>query len=77
MYSVVPTLWNDMNCSLPGSFVHGILQGKNTGLGCSKGSSQPRNQTCVSSVSSIGRNIIYHWVTCAGQKPRRINKNKI
>ena len=27
------TLHNSMDCSLPGSSVHGILQGKNTGVG--------------------------------------------
>ena len=29
-----PTLCDPMDCSLPGSSVHGILQGKNTGVGC-------------------------------------------
>ena len=29
-----PTLCNPMDCSLPGSSVHGILQAKNTGMGC-------------------------------------------
>ena len=29
-----PTLWNPMNCSLPGSFVHGDSPSKNTGVGC-------------------------------------------
>ena len=29
-----PTLCDPMDCSLPGSSVHGILQGKNTGAGC-------------------------------------------
>ena len=28
------TLCNPMDCSPPGSSVHGILQGKNTGVGC-------------------------------------------
>ena len=28
-----PTLCNPMDCSPPGSFVHGILHGKNTGVG--------------------------------------------
>ena len=28
------TLCNPMNCSPPGSFVHGILKGRNTGMGC-------------------------------------------
>ena len=29
-----PTLCDPMECSLPGSFVHGIFQGKSTGVGC-------------------------------------------
>ena len=29
-----PTLSDPMNCSLPGSSVHGIFPGKNTGMGC-------------------------------------------
>ena len=28
------TLHNPMDCSLPGSFVHGIFPGKSTGVGC-------------------------------------------
>ena len=29
-----PTLWDPMDCSPPGSFVHGDSPGKNTGVGC-------------------------------------------
>ena len=29
-----PTLCNPMDCSLPGSSVHGDFPGKNTGVGC-------------------------------------------
>ena len=29
-----PTLWDPMDCSLPGSSVHGDSPGKNTGVGC-------------------------------------------
>ena len=29
-----PTLSDPMDCSLPGSSIHGILQAKNTGVGC-------------------------------------------
>ena len=29
-----PTLWDPMDCSLPGSSVHGDFPGKNTGVGC-------------------------------------------
>ena len=40
-----PAVCNPMDCSTPGSYVHGDSPGKNTGVGChasSKGSSQPR-----------------------------------
>ena len=29
-----PTLWDPTDCSLPGSSIHGIFSGKNTGVGC-------------------------------------------
>ena len=29
-----PTLCDPVDCSLPGSSVHGILQARNTGVGC-------------------------------------------
>ena len=54
------TLYNPMDCSPPGSSVHGDSQGKNTGaeLPCPLpgGSSQTRDGTCVSCGSN--RNLI-------------------
>ena len=44
-------LFDPMDCSPPGSSVHGDYPGKNTGVGCmpsSRGSSQHRDQTQVS-----------------------------
>ena len=52
-----------MDCSLPGSSVHGILQARIVewvAMPSSKGSSQPRDQTLVSYVSCIGRWVLYH-----------------
>ena len=52
-----------MNCAPPGSSVHGISQARIlewVAISSSRGSSQPRNQTCVSCVSCVGRQIIYH-----------------
>ena len=46
-----PTLCNPMDCSLQGSSVQGILQARIlrwVAISASKGSSQPRDQTCVS-----------------------------
>ena len=55
-----PALCTPTDCSLPGSFVHGILQGRILGVGCmpfSRGSSQPRYRTCI---SRIDRWVPYH-----------------
>ena len=57
------TLCNPMDCSLPSSSVHRILQARIlewVAISCSGGSSLPRDQTCV---SCIGRQILYHWTT--------------
>ena len=47
---VCPTLWDPMDCSLPGSSVREILQARileGVAISFSKGSSQPRDQTQV------------------------------
>ena len=47
-------LSNPMDCSLPGSSVHGDSPGKNTRIGCHallQGSSQPRDETWVSCIA--------------------------
>ena len=57
------TLWDPMDCSLPGSSVHGILQAKIlewVAMSFSRGFSQPRDQTHMSYVSCIGRWVFYH-----------------
>ena len=46
-----PALCNPINCSPPGSSVHGILQARIlewVAMPSSRGSSQPREWTCVS-----------------------------
>ena len=46
-----PTLCNPMDCSLPGSSVHGVLQARIlecVAISFSRGSSSPRDQTGVS-----------------------------
>ena len=55
------TLCDLMDCSLPGSSQARILAW--VIMPSSRGSSQPRDRTCVSSVSCIGRRILYHCVT--------------
>ena len=51
-----PTLGNLMDCSLPGSSVHGIFQARIlewVAISSSKGSSQPRDQTRISYILSL------------------------
>ena len=58
-----PTLCNPMDCSPPGSSVHGIFQAgilECIAISSSRGSCQPRDQTRI---SCIGRQILYHWTT--------------
>ena len=52
-----PTLCDPMDCTLPGSSVHGIFQARILewiAISFSKRSSQLRDQTCVSCVSCFG-----------------------
>ena len=69
-----PTLCNPMNCSLPGSSVHGILQARIlewVAIPFSKGSSQPRDWTCVSYIGRcIDRCILDHCT--APEKPHKL-----
>ena len=56
--SVVSDSVQPMDCGLPGSSVHGILQARILEwvvISFSRGSSQPRNQTCSTSVSSASQ----------------------
>ena len=64
--SVTQSYWtfcNPMICSLPGSSVHGIFQAgilKWVAIFYSRGSSLPKDRNCISYVSCIGRQILYH-----------------
>ena len=58
-----PTLRDPMDCSPPGSSVHGILQAgilEWVAISSSRGSSQTRVQTLLSYVSCLGRQGLYH-----------------
>ena len=53
-----PTLCHPVDCSSPGSSVHGILQARTlewVAMPSSRGSPWPRDRTCVSYVSCTGR----------------------
>ena len=58
-----PSLCQPMDCSPPGSFVHGILQARIlewVAISFSRGYSWPRDQTWV---SCIGMWVLYRWAT--------------
>ena len=58
-----PTLCDPMDCSPPGPSVHGIFQArilKWVAMPSSRGSSQSRDQTCVSYISFIDGQVLYH-----------------
>ena len=61
--SCIQLFCGPMDCSPPGSSLHGISQARIlewVAISSSWRSSQPRDQTCV---SCIGRQIHYCWVT--------------
>ena len=63
MLWLYPTLCDPMDCGLPGSSVHGILQAKIlewVAMHSSREFSQPRDRTLISYVSCISRQILYH-----------------
>ena len=58
------TLCDSMDCSPPGSSVHGILQARVlewVAMPSSRGSSRPRDPTLVSCISCTGRQVLYRW----------------
>ena len=62
-----PTLWDPMNCSLPGSSIYGIVQTRIlewVAISFSRGFSRPRNQTWVSHIA--GR-LFTTWATREAQ----------
>ena len=73
-----------MDCSPPGSSSpHGILQAKilhgwhSPAMSSSRGSSQPRDWTCIFCISCIGRRILYHCTTWEAPELYSLNKNRI
>ena len=58
-----PTLCHLMDCSPSGSYVHGISQARileRVAILFSSGSYQSRDQTNISYVFCIGRQVLYH-----------------
>ena len=65
-----PTLQDSMDCSLPGSSVHGIFQARRlewVTIFSSRGSSWLNDWTCISFISCIGRQILSHCATWEAQ----------
>ena len=61
-----PTICDPMDCSPPGSSVYGISQARIlewVAISFSRGYSQPRDLTCISCASCVGRWFLYHWAT--------------
>ena len=68
-----PTLYDPMDCSPPGSSVHGIFLARIldwVAISSSRRCSWPRDGTRVSFVSCIGRWILYHWTTWEAHRKR-------
>ena len=58
------TLCDPMHCSPPGSSDHGIFEARIlewVAISYSRGSSRPRDQTCMSCVSCIAGKFFTHW----------------
>ena len=58
-----PTLWDPMDCSPPGSSVHGILQARIlewVAISSSRGSSRPRDWTLISCIAGDS-SPLSHW----------------
>ena len=73
------TLRDPMNYSLPCSSVHGILQARTlewVAMPSSRGSSQPRDQTHVSFISCIGRQVLYHQRHLGNANSQQGNANQ-
>ena len=69
------TLCDPMDCSLPGSSLHGILQARIlewVAISFSKGSSHTRDRTCVSCIPCIGRRILYHWQPSFKEESKKV-----
>ena len=66
-----------MDCNLPGSSVHGILQARileRVALPSFRGSSRPRDWTLVFCISCVGRRVLYHWCHLGRHKSKKAVK---
>ena len=66
LLQLCPALCNPVDCSPPGSSVHGMLQARIlewVSMPSSRGSSPPSDRTQVSYVLHTGRRVLYHCAT--------------
>ena len=66
-----PVLCDPMDCSLPGSSVHEIVQARIMEwfpISYSRGSPQPQDWTHISYIFCIGKMILYHCTTCVSEE---------
>ena len=73
-----PTLYNSLDWSPPGSSVHGILQERMqewVAMPFSRGSSLPRDRTCISCVSCIADGFFTCWNIRKAQSWGRSQQN--
>ena len=73
-------LCDSVDRSLAGSSAHGILQArilKWVAVPSSRGSSQPRDQTHVSYVSCISRQVLYHWCHLGSPEIRALDSKPV
>ena len=71
MLSCVWLFCDPMDCSPPGSSVRGIFQPRILewfAISSSRGSFWSRDRTCISHISCIGRQILYHCATLEAHK---------
>ena len=74
------TLCDPMDYSPSGSSVHAISQARmleSVAMSSCRGSSQPRDQNCISCISCTGRQILYHWATGPHENYRYISDTDI
>ena len=70
LLQLCPALCDPMNCSPPAFSVHGTFQARKPDrvpMPSSRGSSQHRNQTLISSISCISRQVLYHFTSLVAQ----------
>ena len=68
----VVSLCNPIDCNPPDS-IHGVFQARileQVAMASSRGSFRPRDRTCISYISCIGRRVLYHFTTSATWEAR-------